>query len=115
MLAGLHGCIGSTDTSHLVMECCSYRPRKMYLRYKLAHTAQTYNITVNPRRWILNLTKGHPTRFNDTMLVRFDVLANYLNDGELDESDEFTLKDFDEDVEVVEVKYKDFYVLADYG
>ena len=71
-LAGFPGCIGSTDASHVVLERCEYKLRQLHLGYKLAHTARTYNITVNHRRKILNTTHGHPARFNDKTLVLFD-------------------------------------------
>ena len=66
---GFLRCIGFSDTSHVVTECCEYRLRQLYLGYKLAHTTRTYNITVNCIQHILNTTCGHPARFNDKTLV----------------------------------------------
>ena len=48
-MAGLPGCIGSTDATHIVMERCAYRLRQLHMGYKLSHTARTYNLTVNHR------------------------------------------------------------------
>ena len=46
-LAGLPGCIGSTDATHVVTERCIYALRQLHLGYKKEHTARTYNLTVN--------------------------------------------------------------------
>ena len=85
LMAGFPGCIGSTDATHVIMEVCTYRLRQLHLGYKLAHTARTYNMTVNHRRRILNTTKGHPARFNDKTLVLFDLLVNQIHDGKFDD------------------------------
>ena len=76
----------------VIMEVCSYRLCQLHLGYKLAHTARTYNMTVNHRRRILNTTKGHPARFNDKTLVLFDLLVNQIHDGKVDDSKEVTLR-----------------------
>ena len=115
LMAGFPGCIGSSDASHIIMEVCSYRLRQMHLGYKLAHTAKTYNITVNHRRRILNTTKGHPARFNDKTLVLFDDLINKLHNGKYDDLHNFTLMAFDPDGKLREVKYKGCYVIVDNG
>ena len=65
--------------------------------YKLAHTARTYNITVNHRRRILNSTRGHPAWFNDKTLVLFDKLINDIHDGKYNNTHHFTLMDYDKD------------------
>ena len=84
-MAGFPGCIGSTDATHIVMERCEWRLRQLHLGYKLAHTARTYDITVNHRRQILNSTQGNPSRFNDKTLVLFDQLVLKLLNGNYDE------------------------------
>ena len=114
-MAVFPGCIGSADASHVMMEVCSYRLRQLHLGYKLAHTARTYNITVNHRRRILNSTRGHPARFNDKTLILFDHLINQLHDGKFNDKHEFTLKDFDKNGTIIDVKYKGCYVIVDNG
>ena len=69
----------------------------MNLGYKLAHTARTYNMTVNHRRRILNTTKGHPARCNDKTLVLFNDLINQLHDGKFDDVQKFTLMAFNQE------------------
>ena len=103
-LAGLPGCIGSTDATHIIMKCCSYRLRQMHLGYKLKYTARTYNLTVNHHRRILGTTKGHPARFNDKILVTFDEFVK-----------SFELFDFDENQNEIRVKYKGCYLIVDNG
>ena len=85
-LAGFPGCIGSTDATHVLLERVSYRLRQAHLGFKLAHTARTYNLTVNHRRQILSSTAGHPCRWNDKTLVLFDRFVNSLKDGEFDDA-----------------------------
>ena len=114
-MAGFPGCIGSSDASHIVMEVCPYRLHQLHLGYKLCHTARTYNITVNHRRRILNSTKGHPARFNDKTLVLYDDLINALHDGKYDNSHKFTLLSYDNDGNIINVKYRGCYVIVDNG
>ena len=80
-MAGYPGCIGSSDASHVVMEKCGYRLRQLHLGFKLAHTARTYNITVNHRKKILSTTTGHPARFNDKTLAIYDAFIMKLKNG----------------------------------
>ena len=115
LMAGFPGCIGSTDVSHIIMELCSYRLRQIYLGYKVAHTAITYNMTVNHCRIILNITQGHLVRFTDKTLVLLDDLVNELHDGKCDDVHEFTLMNFDQDSDIIYVKYNGFYIIVDNG
>ena len=115
LMAGFPGCIGSTGASHIIMEVCTYRLRQMHLGYKLAHSARTYNMTVNYCCRILSTTKGHPARFNDKILVLFDDLINQLHDGKFDDVHKFTLMAFNREGEIIEFKYKGFYVIVDNG
>ncbi len=70
--AGFTGAIGSTDTTHILLERVAYRLRQTHIGFKMTHTARTYNITVNHRRQILATTTGHPARWNDKTLALFD-------------------------------------------
>ena len=114
-MAGFPGCVGSTDATHIMMEVCSYRLRQLHLGYKLAHTARTYNITVNHRRQILSTTKGHPSRFNDKTLVLYDDFVNKLKNGKYNDNHEFVLFDYGDDGEIIEVKHRGCYVIVDNG
>ena len=80
-MAGLPGCVGSTDATHVLLECCSFRIRQLHLGYKLAHTARTYNMTVNHRKRILSTTKGYPARFNDKTLVLYDDFVQSIHNN----------------------------------
>ena len=87
----------------------------MHLGYKLKSTARTYNLTVNHRRRILGTTKGHPARFNDKILVTFDDFVKSLRDGKYNDEYDFELLDFDENRNVIRVKYKGCYLIVDNG
>ena len=111
--AGLPGSIGSTDTTHIVMEVCAYRLRQLHMGYKLKHTARTYNLTVNHWRRILITTKGHPATFNDKTLITYDEFVKTLKDSKYDDEFEFELYDYDEDGKVIRSKYKGVWLIVD--
>ena len=113
--AGLPGCVGSTDATHIVVERCPYKLRQLHMGYKLPHTARTYNLTCNHRRKILHTTCGHPSRFNDKTLICFDDFVQGLKNGVYNEKHEFELYDFDEEDNVIVVKYSGCYVIVDNG
>ena len=73
------------------MEVCNYRLRQLHLGYKLAHTARTYNITINHHRRILSTTKGHLSWFNDKTLVFNDDFVNELINGEYNDNHKFAI------------------------
>ena len=81
----------------------------------MAHTARTYNITVNRHSRILSTTHGHPARFNDKTLVLFDDFVNKVKNGFYDNRHQFTLLDFDVNGKVIEVKYKGCCLIVDNG
>ena len=41
MLAGLPGCIGSTDATHVITKRCIYALRQLHFGYKMEHTARS--------------------------------------------------------------------------
>ena len=114
-LAGLPGCVGSTDATHIIIERCPYKLRQLHLGYKLPFTARTYNLTVNHRRKILNTTSGHPARFNDKSLICYDHFVQSLKHGKYDNLHQFELYDYDENDEVIIQKYCGCYVIVDNG
>jgi hypothetical protein len=89
--AGFPGCIGSTDATHITLEKVRFGIRQPHLGFKSSQTTRTYNVTVNHRRKILHSTTGHPGRWNDKTLVRFDGLMHQLREGDLNSSMSFNL------------------------
>ena len=75
-MAGFPGCIGSTDATHIPLDKVSFTIRQNHLGYKMSGTTRTYNLTVNHKREILHTTTGHPGRWNDKTLARFDHFLN---------------------------------------
>jgi hypothetical protein len=131
-VAGFPGCIGSTDATHIPLDKVTASFRQAHLGYKMGSdaTTRTYNLTVNHRRQILHTTTGHPGRWNNKTLVRFDSFMADLRDGAFDEMMEFTLKrkkmvdtaclnlehcdcEMEDDVENVTIKGA--YVIVDNG
>ena len=79
--AGLPGAIGSMDATHVVLERVNYRLRQSHLGHKFSCTARTYNIVCNHRRRILSTTEGHPARWNDKSIVKFDPFVMGIKEG----------------------------------
>ena len=79
--AGLPGAIGSMDATHVVLERVNYKLRQSHLGHKLSCTARTYNIVCNHRRRILSTTEGHPARWNDKSIVKFDPFVMGIKEG----------------------------------
>ena len=118
-MAGFPGCIGSTDATHVPLDKVTASFRQVHIGFKGGSeaTTRTYNLTCNHRRQILHTTTGHPGRWNDKTLVRFDPFMAELRDGAFDELIDFRLKrrkdgsDSDEE----EVTIKGAYVIVDNG
>ena len=93
-MAGFPGCIGSTDATHIQLDKVTASFRQAHIGYKSGSegTTRTYNLTVNHRRQILHTTTGHPGRWNDKTLIRFDTFMTDLRDGAFDEVMDFTLQ-----------------------
>lgn len=109
--AGFPGCIGSTDATHIPLEKVSFGLRQAHLGYKMSVTTRTYNLTVNHRRKILHSTTGHPGRWNDKTLVRFDGFMQQLRIGEFNSTMSFVLSnEHGRDVTI-----KGAYVIVDNG
>ena len=113
--AGLPGCIGSTDATHVILEKVEYRLRQSHLGFKLAHTARTYNVTVNHKRQILATTKGNPASWNDKTLVLFDDFVVSLKEGRNLEDVRFQLYERGPSRDVITVDYSGPWLIVDNG
>ncbi len=91
-IAGFPGCIGSTDATHIPLEKVCVSLRQAHLGFKSKNTMRTYNLTCNHRRQILHTTSGHPGRWNDKTLIRFDTFMSELRDGAFDDKIAFKLR-----------------------
>jgi hypothetical protein len=90
-IAGFPGCIGSTDATHVPLDKVTYSIRQGHLGFKMSVTTRTYNLTVNHKRKILSSTTGHPGRWNDQTLVRFDRFIDQLQSKAFDDIMTFEL------------------------
>ena len=113
--AGFNGCLGSMDATHVKMDRCSNLMQLAHKGYKMPFPARTYNTTVNHRRRILSTTRGHPARWNDKTLIRYDDFATALNDGTIMSDNIFELQQFSSDNAVETVKYRGAWLLVDNG
>lgn len=114
-MAGLAGAIGSMDATHVVVDKVPFSHRQAHLGPKQSCTSRTYNITVNHRRRILGTTEGHPARWNDKTIVRFDKFACGLKEGTILSDFEFELYDYSSNMDVKKVKYRGPWLLTDNG
>ena len=114
-MAGMNGCIGSSDATHVIMLKCSSWATHGSKGFKLNLPARTYNLTVTHSKLILCSTTGHPSTWNDKTLVLFDPLLSAVNDGDMYDDFEFTLFEHDLDGNIVEVKYKGVWFIVDNG
>jgi hypothetical protein len=113
--AGLPGCVGSMDATHILLEKVEYRLRQSHLGFKSSHTARSYNITVNNRRKILATTTGHPARWNDKTVVLFDNFAVALHEGTTLQDVTFELYDVNSCGSVFKQKYVGAWLIVDNG
>ena len=110
-IAGFPGCIGSTDSTHIPLDKVAFSLRQAHLGFKMSCTTRTYNLTVNHKRRILYSSTGHPGRWNDKTLVRFDSFVSRLQRGEFDDKMSFELKT----EQGSSIKMKGAYVIVDNG
>ena len=75
-LAGMNGCIGSGDATHISMLNCPSWAANSHKGFKLNLPARTYNLTVAHTKLILCSTTGHPSTWNDKTLVLYDPLLS---------------------------------------
>lgn len=115
--AGMLGCIGSMDATHVLCERIPYDQAQEHKGFKLTGTARTYNIVVNNRRRILSTTRGHPSRWNDKTLVKFDELAMSLRHGTCEQLDShaFDLLERKEDGTITTCPYRGAWIIVDNG
>jgi Plant transposon protein len=113
--AGFHGCVGSTDATHVTMMRCPVSRANEHRGPKESLPARTYNLTVNHRRQILNTTKGHPCRWNDKTLSHYDEFIKFIKDGKILDDNHFSLFERDENDTIVEQKYKGCWLMCDNG
>jgi DDE superfamily endonuclease len=113
--AGFHGCVGSTDATHVMCDRIPVAISNLHRGYKLPGPARTYNLTCDHRRRILYTTAGFPARYNDKSLIRFDRLANKLKNGEILEDRVFELKYRLADGTIGTRKFRGCWLLVDNG
>ena len=113
--AGFHGCVGSMDATNVKIEMCRMWLHHMHIGFKSSFTARTYNITVNHRRRILSSTSGHPARWNDKTIVRYDNFASGIKGGTILNDSVFHLFEKDTEGNIITVKYVGNWILVDNG
>ena len=114
-MAGFPGCIGSTDATRVLLECCMSHHSNIHKGFKLHRPSRGFNVTSNHGRKVLSSTKGFPATWNDKSIVLFDDLIRSVHDGELFQDFEFTLLEYNEQGMIVERTYSGVWFIADNG
>ncbi len=113
--AGCHGCVGSSDATHIAVEKCSYRLWQNHLGGKTKLTTRTFNLTVNHCRRIISTTPGYPGRWNDKTLVLFDDFVRGIYEGKVLSDVQFELFEYDAEGNVKSQQYKGPWLIVDNG
>lgn len=113
-MAGLSGCIGSIDATHVSIFRCPSQLRNLHAGWKNDLPCRTYNLTTNHRRRILHTTTGHPATFNDKTLVIYDRFASGLKSGDILDDVIFHLYET-QNGRVVRVPYRGAWLISDNG
>jgi hypothetical protein len=79
--AGLPGCVGSCDRTHIVTERCEDNIKNNHLGAKNSLTTRTFYLTCNHRCHILHTTNGEPGNWNNQSMVRLDMFVSSIRDG----------------------------------
>ncbi|KAG7345430.1 DDE superfamily endonuclease [Nitzschia inconspicua] len=114
-MAGLAGAVGSMDATHVLCHKVEHKLRQSHLGFKLNGTARTYNLVCNHRRRILSTTTGHPARWNDKTIVKFDSFVMGLYNGDNVANVPFELYEYNERQEVTKREYRGAWLLTDNG
>jgi DDE superfamily endonuclease len=112
--AGFHGCVGSMDATHVLNERIHHAQRQSHTGFKMSGAARTYNITVNHHRQILSSTPGHPARWNDKTIVKFDEFLHSIRKLDAMQDNIFILLER-RGSQVVKQKYRGVWVMVDNG
>ena len=105
-LAGMNGCFGSTDATHVALLSCPNWATNSHKSYKLNITSRTYNKTVTHERQILSSTSGHPATWNDKSLIMSDSFYDKVRKGKLLKHNKFKLQEQNESGAIVEIEYQ---------
>ena len=93
IIAGMPGCVSSTDATHIAMGCCPYHICHIHKGYKLNFSSRTYNLSCNHSQRILYTTSGHPANWNDKTLQQFDKFMLGIYKGTILDNIVFKLDD----------------------
>ena len=114
-MAGMNGCIGSGDATHISMLNCPSWASISHKGFKLNLPARSYNLTVAHTKLILCSTTGHPATWNDKTLVLYDPLLAGVNDGTKYNDFVFKLYEKNGNGQIKEVEYQGVWFMVDNG
>jgi hypothetical protein len=113
--AGFPGCVGSSDCTHIVTNCCQYNLKNNHIGAKSSQTIRTFNLTCNHWRQILHTTNGGPGRWNDQSMVRLNDFVSGIRDGNILDNVTFELFAHNKDGKVKKLHFSGAYLIVDNG
>jgi Plant transposon protein len=113
--AGFHGCVASTDATHVTMMRCPVSRANEHRGPKESLPARTYNISVNNQRKILYTTKGHPARWNGKTLCHYYEFLKSVKDERILDDMRFSLFERSVDGSIVEKNYLGCWIMCNIG
>ena len=114
-MAGMNGCMGSSDATNVIMLSCPSWASNSHKGFKLNLPARTYNLTVSHSKVILCSTTGHPSTWNDKTIVLFDPLISGVHQGTKHQDFKFNLYEKNDKGEIKEVTYQGIWFMVDNG
>jgi hypothetical protein len=78
--AGFHGCVASTDATHVTMMRCPISRANEHRGPNESLPARTYSIAVNHKCIIIHTTTAHPSCINDKTRTHYDVFIKSIQE-----------------------------------
>ncbi len=113
--AGFPGCVGLSDCTHIITDCCEYNLKNNHLRAKSSFTMRTFNLTCNHHHTILHSTNGGPGRWNDQTMVWLDLFVSGIHDSRILDNVSFELLACDKMGSLKTFEFTGVYVICDNG
>jgi hypothetical protein len=113
--AGFPGCIGLSNCTHIVTDCCEYNLKDNHLGAKSSLTMRAFNLTCNHHSRILHSTHGGPGRWNVQTKVQLDSFVSGICDGSILDNVSFELLAYDKMGSLKTLKFTGVYLMVDNG
>jgi hypothetical protein len=111
--AGFPGCVGSSDCTHVITNCCEYNLKNNFLGANSSLTTRTFNLICNNHCRIFHSTNGGPGRWINQTMVWLDLFVSGIHDGSILDEVSFELLALDKMGSLKTLKFTGVYVICD--